>query len=115
MRKALIVLVLVLMLSSAQAYDLGTCASDTNFTGIGNCIVRGAFGDVFFFSLIMLALFSLMMWQTGVPQGVALGVGLIVFFALDGMLGTQYITMTNLIIVAIGTIVGLSILHFVRR
>lgn len=77
--------------------------------------MRGAFGDVFFFALIMLALFALMMWQVGMPQGAALGVGLIVFFALDGMLGTNYVTMTNLIIVAIGTIVGLAILHFVRR
>jgi hypothetical protein len=58
-----------------------------------------------------------------VPEGVGLAVGLLVIFALGGGSGAGgsgflvelYPPLFNLAILAIGTLVGLSIMHLARR
>ena len=112
----LITLMLLLIASSAHAYDTSSCADANGFASIGNCIVRGSFGaDYMFFAIIMLAIFMGFMFQTRMPAGAAMGIGLIIFFAMGAFLGDLYTVLLNLAVLTIGIMVGLALLHFVRR
>ncbi len=117
MKKLAIVLILLMALQPVFAYDVSECKDNNNFSGIGNCILQGSFGgDPTFFSIIFIGLFAIMMWQAKAPSGITLGLGLIMFFALNsGMLGPYYTVLINLTILAIGVLTGLAIIHFVRR
>lgn len=116
MKKALVLLALLFLIVSVYAYDLNACEGDADFNAIGNCIIRGTFGaDPKFFAIIMLLIFTIFMWQSRVPSGAAIGIGLIIFFALGTSLGDLYQPLLNLAVLAIGVMVGLAILHFVRR
>lgn len=116
MKKLLVLLALLLMLSLAYAYDINACKGDGDWNAVGDCIIRGTFGgDYLFFAIIMLSLFAIFMWQTNMPEGAVLGVGLVVFFALGSFLGVYYQVLLNLTILAIGVMIGLAILHFIRR
>ena len=115
-KKALLVLVGLLLLSHAAfAYDLNATAGG-DWNAIGGAIVRGSFGgDYVFFSIIMIVMFCVFIWQAGIPSGGAIGVGLILLLALAPMLGNIFTTLFSLIILTIGATVGLAILHFIRR
>ncbi len=116
MKKMFVVLFLLLMIASAFAYDLnGIEGGDMN--AIGQTLIRGSFGgDYLFFAIIFIGLFAVMMWQANMPMGAVLGVGLVVFFGLGSyMLDNYYTVLLNLSVLAIGILVGLAILHFVRR
>jgi len=116
MKKLIVLFVLLLFVSFAYAYDLNACVDDNSFAAIGNCIAQGAFGgDLMFFAIIMLMIFTIFMWQARAPMGAALGLGLILFFAMSSFFGDLYTTLLNLMILAIGVLVGLAILHFIRR
>lgn len=118
MNKALLVLVALLLLGNAVfAYDLNATSGSGDWNAIGGQIVRGSFGgDYMFFALVMLAMFTLFIWQAGIPAGGAIGIGLVLLFALGPMFsGGLFTTLFNLIILATGAMVGLAILHFVRR
>ena len=117
MRKVLILLAFILLVGSAFAYDLNACQGDGNFTKIGECIIHGSFsGSTVLMAFIMMIIFSVFMWQAKVPMGAALGLGLILVFALLSWLPSGIgLFMINLAILAIGVLVGLAILHFVRR
>lgn len=115
-RYALFALFLMAFIVNAFAYDLNSCKSVGDWNGIGNCIARGAFGgDFLFFSMIMLLLMAIFMWQARMPAGAAIGVSLIMFFGLLPFMVNIALPLINLIIVVIGISVGLAILHFVRR
>lgn len=120
MKKTVLVIATLLFFVSVSAYDLNACMNDGNFSGIGNCIVRGAFGaDPRFLGMIILVLFALFLWQARVPEGVGLAIGLLVIFALgggqaapqSGFLGELYPVLFNLGVVAIGGIVGLAVIR----
>ena len=116
MKKLFVGLFLVLMLASAFAYDLNSTTGVGDWNGIGNTILRGSFGgDPLFFAIVFLGIMAVMMWQANMPMGAVLGVGLVIFFALGGMLGEYYSVLLNLSVLAIGILVALAILHFVRR
>jgi hypothetical protein len=116
MRKAFVALFFVLMLAPAFAYDLNGTEGVNDWNGIGQTILRGSFGaDPLFFAIIFIGLLAIMMWQANMPMGATLGIGLIILFALGASLGATYTILLNLTILAIGILVGLAILHFVRR
>lgn len=116
MKKAIVLLFLLLLASTAYAADLNACKDNNGFTAIGNCLMRGSFsGDGMFFSIIMIVIFAVFMFQARLPAGAVLGLSLIMFFALGPFMGNLYVTLLNLTIMAIGVLVGLAILHFVRR
>ena len=116
MKKAIVALFLVLMAASAFAYDLNATKGSGDFNAIGNTILRGAFGgDPLFFAIIFLGIMGVVMWQANMPMGAVLGVGLVIFFALGSSLGASYSVLLNLTVLSIGILIGLAILHFVRR
>lgn len=111
----MVLLVFLLLLSSAYAYDLNATRGSSDWNAIGNQIVRGSFsGDYNFFALIMLMLFAIFAWQARLPMGATLGIGLITLFGLGPMI-LGYSTLLNLVVLSIGVLIGLAILHFVRR
>ena len=116
MRKTILVaFMLLLIASSAYAYDTTSCKDANGFGAIGNCIIRGSFGaDERFFAILMLAIFMGFMFQSRLPAGAAMGIGLVIFFALGGFLGELYTVLLNLAVLTIGIMVGLALLHFVK-
>lgn len=115
MKKILTVIALILVLSTVQAYDLNACRSLDDFNAMGNCIVRGSFGgDPLLFAIIMIGMFAVFMAYARMPQGAAIGMGMVLFFAMGDALGVHYSMLLNLSILAIGVLVGLSILHFIK-
>lgn len=115
-KKILIVVALLLAVSTVQAYDLNACRDLDDFNKMGNCIIRGSFsGDPLLFSIIMIGAFAIFMAYARMPQGAAIGLGLIVFFSLGSSLGAYYTLLLNLSILAIGFMIGLTVLHFVKR
>lgn len=116
MKKPLVVLALLFFLAPAMAYDINASRDGNSFADIGDVIVRGAFGaDYVFFSIIILGLFAMMMWQANMPMGATIAIGLVVLFAVGPLMADYYPIMVNLTMLAVGTLVGLTILHFVRR
>lgn len=116
MRKVLVLAALLFLLSPAIAFDINVSRDGNTFADIGDVIVRGAFGaDYIFFSMIILALFAMMMWQANMPMGATLGIGLIILFAVGPLMqGYEYV-LTNISVLAIGALIGLTVMHFVRR
>jgi len=115
-RFVLMALALCFLCSAAYAYDLNACQGNNDWNAIGGCIVSGAFGgDYIFFGIIMLGLLAIFMWQTNMPASAGIGVGLVVIVALGGMLGSYYPMLLNLAIIAIGAMLALALMHFVRR
>jgi hypothetical protein len=110
-------LLFCLLIGTAYAYDVSNCSDNNNWQSIGNCILEGSFaGDYLLFALIMTMLLMIFMWQTNMPAGAAIGISLIMFFALSGFLGANlYGMLFNLSLLVIGAMVGLAILHYVRR
>ena len=117
MNRFLLVVVALLLVSQAVfAYDLNATEGCGDMSCIGATIVRGSFsGDYVFFSIIMITLFALFIWQAGIPAGGALGIGLILLLALAPMLGATFTMLFNLILLAIGVMIALAILKFIRR
>lgn len=115
-KKILTVVALLLFLSTVQAYDLNACRNLDDFNKMGNCIIRGSFsGDPLLFSIIMIGAFAIFMAYARMPQGAAIGLSLIVFFALGDSLGVHYTLLLNLAILTIGIMIGLTILHFIKN
>lgn len=118
MKKALLLVVaLVLFTHAVFAFDLNATSGCGDFNCMGHQIVRGAFGgDFMFFAIIMLIMFSIFVWQAGIPAGGAIGIGLILLFALGPLMtGGVYTTLLNLIILVVGALIGLAIMHYIRR
>ena len=117
MKKTILVaFILLLIVSSVNAYETDSCADANGFASIGNCIMRGSFGgDERFFAILMLAIFMGFMFQSRLPAGAAMGIGLVIFFAMGGFLGELYTVLLNLAVLTIGIMVALALLHFVRR
>lgn len=115
-KKILTVILLLLFLSTVQAYDLSVCKDLSDFNKMGNCIIRGSFsGDPLLFSIIMIGMFAIFMAYARMPQGAAIGLSLILFFALGDSLGIHYTMLLNLAVLSIGIMIGLTVLHFIKR
>lgn len=116
MRRLMLLAALLLLLSSAYAYDLNACKGDSDWNAIGYCILQGSFsGDYVFFAIIMLAMFAVFCWRVNMPAGASIGIGLVILFALGGFMGATGTMLMNLSVLAIGVMIGLTILHFIRR
>jgi len=117
MNRTLLVLVFMLLVAGGVfAYDLNGCQEVSDFNAIGDCVIRGAFSeDPYFFALIFMAIFAGLLYQARAPGGAAIGIVLIVTFALMPMLNPgDYQFLLGLVITIIGILIGLAIVK-VRR
>lgn len=115
MKIILVFLMLLIFTTSIYAYDLNGCKDGNSLADIGECVQIGVFGDSFFFALIMILMFMIFMWQSRIPAGASIGLGLIMLFGLSPWLLGAYATLLNLTILAIGVTMGIAMLHFLRR
>lgn len=116
MKKYLVIAFMLLIFAvSAYAYDLNSCRDGNSLADVGECIQIGVFGDTFFFALIMILMLAIFMWQTRIPMGASIGIFLIMLFMLSPYLTGTYDMLFNLSLVTIGALVGLALLHFIRK
>ncbi len=116
MKRLIALFMFLLFAGSALAMDLNGCDfNNSDLNAIGGCIVRGSFSNEFFFSIILLLVFSVFMWQSRVPMGATLGITVLMIAAMDVMLGPYFNFMLDMVILTVAVLMVMGISRVLKN